>query len=149
MDATKPIGYWLKHLDNLLERQFDATLADLDIGRRHWQLLNTLSRGPASREELTRALAPFWQAGATEPAEVLDGPGNSLAARGWTATGGQRIHLTAEGRAAHARIADRIAHSRRTVLGELTPEQYTATVRTLSVMAANVEADLASGVRPA
>ncbi|MFE9331496.1 MarR family transcriptional regulator [Streptomyces sp. NPDC006925] len=149
MDATKPIGYWLKHLDNLLERQFDATLADLGIGRRHWQLLNTLSRGPASREELTHALAPFWQAGAAEPAEVLDGPGNSLTARGWATTGGQKIALTAEGRAAHARIADRIAHSRRTVLGELTPEQYTATVRTLSFMAANVEADLASGGRPA
>ncbi len=63
MDATKPIGYWLKHLDNLLERQFDATLADLDIGRRHWQLLNTLSRGPASREELTPRARPLLAGG--------------------------------------------------------------------------------------
>ncbi|MFE9339369.1 MarR family winged helix-turn-helix transcriptional regulator [Streptomyces sp. NPDC007063] len=149
MDATKPIDYWLKHLHDLLERQFDATLADLDVGRRHWQVLNTLSHGPASREEVIRALAPFREAGAVEPAEILDGPGNSLAARGWTTAAGRHIDLTPEGRAAHARIADRVARTRRTVLGGLTPEQYTATVHTLSVMAANVEADLASGGRPA
>ncbi|WP_431984436.1 MarR family winged helix-turn-helix transcriptional regulator [Streptomyces qinglanensis] len=149
MDGSKPLGYWLKHLHDLLERQLDAALADLGVGRRHWQVLNTLSRGPASRDELVRALAPFWEAGAVEPAEVLDGPGSGLAARGWATVTGPRIGLTPEGRAAHARIADRIARSRRTVLGELTPEQYTATVHTLSVMAANVEAELASGGRPA
>ena len=44
----RPIGYWLKHLDRLIEATFDRTLADVGLGRRHWQTLNTLAGGPAT-----------------------------------------------------------------------------------------------------
>jgi hypothetical protein len=74
MDTPKPIGYWLKHLHNLLERHFDATLAGLDLSRRHWQILSTLSRGARTREDLRQAVAPFWSAGDPNLDEVLDGP---------------------------------------------------------------------------
>ncbi|WP_143591633.1 MarR family transcriptional regulator [Thermoactinospora rubra] len=138
MEASKPIGFWLKHLHNLLEEQLDATLADLGIGRRHWQVLNTLGRGQATRAELEEALAPFWTAGDPGLEEVL----GDLAAHGWvTGDGGA---LTEAGRAAHAAAAARIAATRETVLRGLTPEDYAHAVRTLSVMAGNVEAALAA-----
>ncbi|MFJ9590424.1 MarR family winged helix-turn-helix transcriptional regulator [Streptomyces acidicola] len=144
MDAPKPIGYWLKHLHNLLEQQFNATLTDLGLERRHWQVLNTLARGEATHDELKAALAPFWTQG--EPS--LDRLLNGIAARGWTRPGlpaeGNLVALTDEGRAAHADFAARVAATRATVLKGLTSEQYTETVRILTVMAGNVEADLAT-----
>lgn len=136
----KPIGYWLKHLHDLLERQLDATLADFGVGRRHWQVLNTLSRGETARGDLYRHLSPFWTDGGPDLGRVLD----DLSARGWTRPGetDDALALDPSGRAAHARIADRVQSTRETVLRGLTPEQYTETVRVLSVMAANVEAAL-------
>ncbi|MEV7012199.1 MarR family winged helix-turn-helix transcriptional regulator [Streptosporangium sp. NPDC051022] len=144
MDAPKPIGYWLKHLHNLLERQLDVTLADLGLGRRHWQILNTLARGEATRDELRAALAPFWTPGEPDLDRVLE----DVTARGWTRPGhspeGNLLALADEGRAAHADIAVRVDATRAAVLRDLTSEQYTETVRILSVMAGNVEADLAT-----
>jgi hypothetical protein len=138
MDTPKPIGYWLKHLDNLLDEQFRATLAGLDVSRRDWQVLNTLSRGPATRQDLERALAPFWAA--DEPG--LSGVIAKLDQRGWTTTD-EPLALTDAGRAAHTELAQRIDETRGTLLNGLTREQYGETVRVLSVMAANVEEDLA------
>lgn len=140
MTTTKPIGYWLIHLHTLLEAQFDRTLADLGVGRRHWQVLNTLGREDATLDDLTAALAPFWTEGAPELDDVL----SDLAVRGWVDTGTDRLHLTEEGRSAHARISARVEETRGMVLKGLTREQYAETVRILSVMAANVEADLAA-----
>jgi hypothetical protein len=140
MSTPKPIGYWLKHLDNLLETQFDLALADLSVNRRQWQLLNTLSRGSRTHDELKEALAPFWTDGEPDPREPLA----DLAVRGWTQDDGGTIILTGQGKAAHAKLAARIETTRAMVLGDLTPEQYSDTVRILSVMAANVEADLRS-----
>lgn len=138
MGAPKPIGYWLKHLDNLLDEQFAATLAGLGVSRRDWQVLNTLSRGPAARQDLEAALAPFWATGEQDLARVLDG----LHERGWT-TAGEPLALTDDGRDAHADLAQRIDETRGTLLNGLTREQYGETVRILSVMATNVEEDLA------
>ncbi|GLY68378.1 MarR family transcriptional regulator [Amycolatopsis taiwanensis] len=135
MNAPKPIGYWLKHLHNLLEKHFDATLGDLGLGRRHWQVLNTLSRRETTRDELAAALAPFWTAGEPD----LDGVLQDLS--GWIHTG-NTLALNNDGQAAHERIAARIDATRTMVLNGLTPDQYIETVRILSVMAANVEAEL-------
>lgn len=147
--TTRPIGYWLKHLDNLLERQVDTTLAGLGLGlgRRHWQVLNTLGGGPRTPGELRQALAPFWAGAGARLDEVLAGD-DGLRARGWarTAAGGA-WELTERGRAAHTEAAGRIAETRALVLEGLTLEEYTETVRVLSVMAANVEARLASEIR--
>ncbi|MBX9387135.1 MarR family winged helix-turn-helix transcriptional regulator [Streptomonospora nanhaiensis] len=139
-----PIGFWLKHLDGLLERQPAAELADHGLLRRHWQVLNTLSRSPARRGQLAEALAPFWN---DSEGPSLDEVLAALADRGWTASGGAEapdeedgtLALTGAGRAAHADIAERIAAARAAAADGLTPEQYAEAVRVLSVMAANVE----------
>lgn len=139
---ARPLGYWLKHLDNLLDQHFEATLADLGVSRREWQVLNTLADGgPVGRAGLSDALAPFWTEGGPTLDEVL----GRLTAREWIPAGpDERLALTDEGRAAHAEARARVRTTRATLLTGLTGEQYTQTVRVLSVMAGNVEAALAA-----
>ncbi|GAA0939272.1 hypothetical protein [Nonomuraea longicatena] len=139
----KPLGYWLMHLHNLLEEQFARTLADLGLSRRRWQALNLLSRGDSTREELATALAHFSSDGGPDPLEAL-------ITQGWAAsTGGEAVALTEAGRAAHVEAGRHVETSRATVLGGLTREQYAETIRVLTVMAGNVEADLARSHRQA
>jgi hypothetical protein len=139
----KPLGYWLKHLHNLIDAQLTTTLADDQLDRRQWQLLNTLSRGSYTWDELRRAVAPFLADDEPNLHGALDGP-TGLFSRGWTRRTDGFIALTEEGAAAHARLADQINQSRAAVLGDLTEQQYIDTVRVLSIMAGNVEADLAA-----
>ena len=151
MDTTdKPIGYWLKHVHNLIETQFDGALADFEVNRRQWQVMNLLSCGPQSRAQADEVLAPFWKDAAAavgEPAHLttlLDGP-SGLITRGRVryAPETDLLALTAEGQAEHAAVAARVRDIRGTVLRGLTLEQYTETVHILSVMAANLESALA------
>lgn len=147
MDKTKPIGYWLKHLHNLLETQFAVVLDDLGLARRHWQVLNTLNPGPQRREELRRALAPFWTDGEPGLDELLD----EAVGHGWAEVADDVVRLTDHGRGTHATAAARIAQARGIVMGGLTPQQYAETVRVLSVMADNVAEDIRTreSARPA
>ncbi len=57
--VTRPIGFWLKLVDRLIDEQFAATLEEHGVTRRQWQLLNVLSREPATVEQLDAAVAPF------------------------------------------------------------------------------------------
>lgn len=41
-EDRRPIGYWLKHLDGLIEAAFSRTLAGQGVTRRHWQALKIL-----------------------------------------------------------------------------------------------------------
>jgi hypothetical protein len=161
--ADKPIGYWLKHLHNLIEAQFDATLSDLHLGRRHWQVLNLLAGATYSGTQIEQALAPFWQNTALELDAVLDGQ-DGLITRGWVdaaagnaavgnagaeiaapgnAAAGSALSLTEKGRTAYATVSARVAETRGRLLQGLTLEQYVETVRVLSIMAENVESALA------
>ena len=144
MDPTgKPIGYWLKHLHNLIEAQLDAVRTELGLGRRHWQTLNLLSEAARTRPEIDRALAPFWQDSAVDLPTLLDGPDGMLA-RGWVSeTPEGSLALTEAGRTAHAAVAARVGAVRGQLLEGLSPQQYVETVRILSVMAGNLEAALA------
>ena len=46
MDAEdRPLGYWLKQVDRLLDDAFDRVLRDEGVTRRHWHVLNVLRRG--------------------------------------------------------------------------------------------------------
>ncbi|GAA4514149.1 MarR family winged helix-turn-helix transcriptional regulator [Actinoallomurus oryzae] len=133
--ADRPIGYWLKHLDGLIESASDRTLAGHALSRRHWQAMNALRDAPLTADALRDALRPFWGEGVI----TLEGVVGDLAGRGWIAGEDGRYALTERGRAAHAAVAERAGETRRAVLDGLTEQDYVATVRTLSRMAANLE----------
>ncbi|HLL65866.1 MAG TPA: hypothetical protein VK453_08955 [Micromonosporaceae bacterium] len=144
--GDRPIGYWLKHLHDLIDAQFDAMLADLGVGRRHWQVLQTLSGGAHTRHEIEQALAPFWSDGGPGMDELLTGP-QGLITRGEVVEGPDGgLRLSDLGRGTHAGVVGRVGQTRDRLLTGLTPEQYVETVRVLSVMAANLEPSHAPGV---
>lgn len=133
----RPIGYWLKHLDRLIEDTFDRTLAGAGVTRRHWQTLNTLARESASREKLDSALDPFVRADPGGLATVLD----DLVRRGWVQIiDDGRLSLTPAGAAAHQTVQEEVDRTRQLVLTNVTADEYAQTIDVLQRMAATLEA---------
>lgn len=132
MDGTQPIGYWLKHLDRLLEQCFDHALAGAGLARRHWQVLHALRSGDG-----LDVLAPFWADPAGPSAETVLA---DLAGRGWLT--GPPYALTPAGEAGHDAVQTRVRALRRAVVDGMTEADYVAVVSGLQRMANNVEAAL-------
>lgn len=109
------------------ESSLGELLAADGLSRRHWQVLNTIAEGSASRAEIVDALAPFG-----DPTPVLD----DLIGRGWVR---EPIAFTAEGREAYERIREAVYEQRRRVTEGITDEEYVSTNRVLERMAANLE----------
>ncbi|HLT09178.1 MAG TPA: hypothetical protein VK028_00035 [Micromonosporaceae bacterium] len=133
MPAQRPIGYWLKVVDKLIDAQFSQSAADAGITRRQWQILNVLAeRGEAKPEEVRAAIAPFLDAGETLDQHLIGiedlvsvQPGGIR----MTAAGIERLE-SVKARSVQ-RLRDRIASG-------LTPEDYDTTLRTLERMARNL-----------
>jgi len=131
-----PIGYWLKHLDGLIEAHFDRALADHNLARRHWQALNMLSGGPLDEEHLEQGLRPFWTDGGITLKEVA----RELILRGWLTRGHDGLYrLTPAGEAGHAALRNSVRLNRSLLMDGLTPHDYQATVAVLQRMAGNLE----------
>jgi DNA-binding MarR family transcriptional regulator len=125
-DDNKPIGWWLKEVDRLLEASFEQVLAADGLNRRQWQALNAAA-GPDS---IATALAPFLTGDPAELAAVTD----PLVARGWL--DGER--LTDEGRAALTALTEKVQLQRRRVTAGVSDEEYVATIGVLRQMAQNL-----------
>ncbi|HZX41062.1 MAG TPA: hypothetical protein VFE93_04430 [Myxococcaceae bacterium] len=128
--ATRPIGYWLKELDRLLEQSFAQALASEHCSRRHWQLLNVLEAG------LESAVAPF----AATDAEGVRAALTDLVERGWAESlAGARVQLTAAGREAHRKLEATVAEQRRHIAQGVSEEDYRTAVSVLEQMASNLQ----------
>jgi DNA-binding MarR family transcriptional regulator len=139
-EAGRPIGYWLKHLDRLIDDSFSRALAADELTRRHWQVLNTAARGPARPAELTQVLEPFLRG---DPAQ-LDTTVDDLISRGWVSRDQQdRLCLTAAGRTAHQMTRQRVQQTRDLLLRGVSADQYAAVIGTLAQMAANLQTSAA------
>ncbi|MDA0165216.1 hypothetical protein OM076_33420 [Solirubrobacter ginsenosidimutans] len=135
MADRRPIGYWLKELDQLIEATLDRALADEAVTRRDWQVLNALGPAPAPRDEVVEQLRPFWGVEAVDPDAVLEG----LISRGWALRDpADRFSLSPEGEAARAALLERVNQLRAAIADGVSPEQYNTTIDTLSRMAENL-----------
>ena len=131
----RPIGFWLKLVDRLIDQGFDRLLGGAGLTRRHWQALTALQAGPATVQELDTRLAPFLDDQEPTIGPVLD----DLAARGWAArTTGGRAVSTPAGTAAHGDLLADVSAHRRRVTDGIAAEDYQATVAVLHRMAANL-----------
>ena len=128
----KPLGWWLRHLHELLESSMAQTLDAESLTRRHWQVLNTIALGARTPEQVDTAMAPFVAGEGSMTPKMAD-----LRARGWVAEGGT---LTADGREAHARVEARIKEFRAKAVEGISDDDYRTTLRTLERCAANLEA---------
>ncbi|WP_410608930.1 helix-turn-helix domain-containing protein [Amycolatopsis sp. lyj-109] len=128
----KPLGWWLRHLHELLESSMAQALDAESLTRRHWQVLNTIALGARTPEQVDTAMAPFAAGEGSMAPKVAD-----LRARGWVAGDGV---LTADGREAHARVETRIEEFRAKAVEGISDDDYRTTLRTLERCAANLEA---------
>ena len=72
MDSQqRPIGYWLVQLDDLINQHLGHTLAEHDLTRRQWQVLNLVVHGPCDLATIDQSVAPFLTA--AEPTVAADG----------------------------------------------------------------------------
>lgn len=131
----RPIGYWVSHLDALLEAALDRVLSRSGVRRRHWQVLSVLRDGPRTRAEVAEAMLAFWVAASVTQTDVVD----DLVRREWASTDGSSYALTAEGATAHERISADVAALRALVTDGFTEAEHAAVLDALARMAANLE----------
>ncbi len=143
MDAPRPIGFWLKLVDRLIDEQFASTLEEHGVTRRQWQLLNVLSQGDATVEQLDAAVAPFLSAGVGadgEPGEPETSAEHlsELIESAWVDATSTGYELTERGRTAFDKLNAVVTELRDRLSEGLTAEQYDMTVASLEQMARNL-----------
>jgi len=131
--TDRPIGWWIKHVDQLIEESFDRVLAGEGIGRKHWRVLNAIAGGVTTLPELDRALAPYREAG-PDLTVVLE----QLVSRGWARRAASRLSLTQSGAAARERLVKAIAAHRGRVTEGIDERSQRAAVAILRQIARNL-----------
>jgi hypothetical protein len=139
MADQRPIGFWLKLVDRLIDEQFASTLEEHGVTRRQWQLLNVLLRGPATVAELDAAIAPFLA-----PAESGAIPESSaehlteLIDSAWVDATPDGYELTDRGRASLERLSDVVSEQRTVIARGISEDEYVAAVAVLERIAVNL-----------
>ena len=134
MADSRPLGFWLRLVDRLLEERFAEVLEEHGVTRGQWQLLNVVSNGGATAEVVERAVAPFTDAdGGPVSAQLAE-----LIESGWIELSGPEYRLTERGANAHDRLAEVIADLRTGSTDGVSEEDYEITLVTLERMARNL-----------
>ncbi len=121
MSDQRPIGFWIKLVDRLLDEQFEATLDEHGVTREQWQLLNVLARDGAAAD-LTDAVDDVAELGES----------------GWIVMTPTGYELTERGHGALDRLTNVVAGQRTTVGAGIPEDAYLVTVATLEHMAFNL-----------
>lgn len=135
--SERPIGYWLKKLDRLIDEQFEEQLGEAGLSRRQWQVINLLEGDPRSVPELQSELEPFLQEDPDDLTDALSG----LVTRGWVASQDNIVNLTETGQAQLKLIKAKVTELRQASMAGISPEEYQTTIDVLARMASNLEPD--------
>ncbi|MEK8227808.1 hypothetical protein NKG05_19450 [Oerskovia sp. M15] len=138
--GERPVGYWLKLVDRLIDQSVDDVFLRTGLTRRHWQVLNMVRDGVSDATTVDSVLSPFTSRGR--------GPGRARR------RGQRRDHRPADARlggpgrgrvGGHGRGSARVPRPARRGLGRageacggITREQYDRTIATLEQMARNL-----------
>lgn len=136
MPQERPIGYWVKLVDRLIEVGLDAELARDGLTRRHWQVLAVVEEeGRVDELAVARALAPFETA-AGEPVGTAEL--TLLTSRRWLTREPHGYVLTEDGRDHVAALAERVRGFRERTGEGVTREEYETALRVLQRIATNL-----------
>lgn len=135
MAAQRPIGFWLKLVDELIDEQFAATLDEHGVTRRQWQLLNLLSKEPGDLAQLDAAVAPFLSgaSGETSSEHLAE-----LVESEWVIYGNGIYEITDRGRTSFERLGEVVGRNRDTIGQGISQQQYDDTLAVLERMARNL-----------
>jgi len=131
----RPIGFWLKLVDQLVDEQYGASFEEHGVTRRQWQMMNMLTNGPATEKELSDQLRPFFPAvEAGTSAELIE----ELADSGWVAVRDGEYSLTDLGSRSLENLRGAVERIRDQLTEEVSEEEYAALVSVLQRMAGNL-----------
>jgi DNA-binding MarR family transcriptional regulator len=135
MTAPRPVDFWLKLVDNLINEHFRKALEEHGITRRQWEVMNLLSERPASHDELDQVLAPF---GRDFEATSLPDDLAELVDSGWLVLQNQRYQLTERGRTSYQRLQPVLRSTNEDVARGISTEDYSTMIGVLERMAVNL-----------
>lgn len=135
MADPRPIGFWLRLVDGLINEQFSKTLDEHGVTRIQWQLLNVLAGGASTVTELDTAVRQFLVAeGDSTCIDHL----TELIDSGWVDATETSYELTERGHGARDRLSNVVAGQRTEMAVGLSEAEYVTTVRTLELIARNL-----------
>jgi hypothetical protein len=134
MADQRPIGYWLRLVDGLIDDEFARTLDEHGVTRMQWQLMNVLARGQASVEMLDAAVKPYLVAGGETTLDHL----TELIESAWVDATPAGYELTERGHGALDRLTNVVAGQRTAMSAGVSEDEYLTTTRTLERMARNL-----------
>ena len=139
-DITKqpPIGYWLKHTDEVITKHVNQVLCDNGFTRFRWQVLNMLyEAGTTTKSDIFTTMKTFIDAHQLD--EILDG----FEQDGWLVKSSDgdftSLELTDAGMAEREVIFKRQSEVRRRALQGITDQEYTTVIDVLQRMVNNLE----------
>ena len=135
MTDQRPIGYWLKLVDRMIDERFASTLEEHGVTRRQWQLLTVLSRGGATVDQLDTAVAPFLSSADNESSTEHLG---ELIESGWVSSTETGFQITDRGLTAYTRLAEVVEANREIATEGINTEDYNTMVATLERVARNL-----------
>ncbi|WLQ05809.1 MarR family transcriptional regulator [Arthrobacter oryzae] len=134
--VNRPIGYWVKRLDSLLEKLLDATLASLSLTRRQWQVLTALRVGalaPADVEVLLRSLDSGGGGGVQERDMA------ALVRKRLVVLVDGRLSLAEAGSELHLEVSRRMESTRSELTAGIGTDEYAIAVSVLERITKNAD----------
>ena len=139
-DVTEqqPIGYWLKHADNVVTEHIDRVLSDNSFTRSRWQVLNIVHRARTiTRSSVFDTMQTFIDARHMD--EILDG----FVREGWLVKRGEgngaQLTLTDAGMAKRETVFELQSEVRRRAMKGITEQEYATVIDVLERMVKNLD----------
>lgn len=134
MTSQRPIGFWLKLVDTLLDERLADTLGDQGLSRRDWQVLNVVRAGANDMAAIAYQLRPFLGTGDADATSAVD----RLRRRGWLIIDAAGVRLAPDREAAFASLARLVGSARRAAVAGVEPAEYVAALSVLERIAHNL-----------
>lgn len=133
VQIEKPIGYWVKLVDELLETDLERSLDHLGINRRHWQVLNVVESNSRAPSEVAIELSPFLDSAAAADSYLRE-----LVDKGWLQSTDGSYELTGSGQSRLREARDQIKAARARIADGVTEQDYNTTLVTLKTLCRNL-----------
>jgi len=139
-DSTKqpPLGYWLKHVDEVITKHVNQVLSDHGFTRFHWQVLNIVyEAGTIARKDVFNTMKTFIQVRQFD--EILEG----FVKEGWLVERSDddttALMLTDAGKTERETIFKLQGEVRRRAMQGITYQEYTLVLDVLQRIVNNLE----------
>jgi DNA-binding MarR family transcriptional regulator len=131
--SQPPIGYWLKHADEVITAHANQALADQGFTRFRWQALNMIyEAGTITRDQIFNVLQTFLDA------HQLDEMLNGFIQEGWLVVEGNALSLTEAGKSKRTDLFKRQGEVRRRAMQGISDEEYVTIIAVLQRIVNNL-----------